>query len=653
MRSAGELALIASIADDLPAGIWVATAPDGRFVYANRAFEEIMGTGPITDVLAGEYAKPYSIFTRDGRPYPEDRMPFVRALQARATVVVDDLVIHRHDGRRVYVRASAKPALDANGTITHIAIVFFDITREVEAEEERTRAKAKEAEVREQLSRVVENAPIILFCFDPNGVVSFAQGHGLRRLGWDPRDVLGRSVFDLFREVPAVCEHARRALSGETGTQRLEMGQARSAVFDTWLTPLQNEAGQLTGVLGVSTDVTDQRRMEAQLERAERLASVGMLAAGVAHEINNPLSYVVANLDLLIAELGKIEDPALQHSVEEKILDARQGAKRVSTIVKDLRVFAGAEESRHGVADVRAALDGALKIANNEIRHRARLVLDCSPVPAVGAEPGRLAQLFLNLLVNAAQSIPEGSAEQNEIRVSTVTDEKGWAKIEIKDTGGGISEDTLPRIFDPFFTTKPMGIGTGLGLSISHAIAVAAGGRIEVESRLGTGSTFQVLFPPAPRASAPEVEVVAAAPPRATDRPRVLVIDDELLILKVIASMLESEYDVTCEFRVDAALGRIRRGERFDAILCDLMMPHMTGMDLYATLLEIAPDQASSTIFLTGGAFTPRAREFLEKVSRATIKKPFDTATLLNELRQHIATLRARSSDASGPTTSG
>src|SRR5580700_7235566 len=179
MRSPDELALIASIADDLPCGVWVAAAPDGGFVYANRAFEEIMGMGPVPDVGVGGYTHPYGIYGRDGALYPEHRLPFVRALQERATVVVDDLVIHRRDGRHVHVRAVGKPMVDGSGTITHVAIAFFDITREAEAQEARTRAE-------ERLRSVVGNAPVVLFALDRDAKITFVDGHGLARLGLAP-----------------------------------------------------------------------------------------------------------------------------------------------------------------------------------------------------------------------------------------------------------------------------------------------------------------------------------------------------------------------------------------------------------------------------------------------------------------------------------
>jgi PAS domain S-box-containing protein len=514
MRSVEELALIAAIADDLPCGVWVSTAPEGRFVYANRAFDEIMGMGPVTNVGVGEYTQPYGIFTRDGAQYPEERLPFVQALRKREMVMVDDLVIHRGDGRRVFVRAFGKPMFDKSGTVTHVAVAFFDITREADAHDARTQAVSK-------------------------------------------------------------------------------------------------------------------------LAHAERLASIGMLAAGVAHEVNNPLSYVIGSLELALRRLAddgtRSQDKVA--AVDELVRNAMQGAERVRSVVRDLKVFSRVQDARPTAVDLRTALQAALHMAHNEIRHRARVERNLLAVPAVWAEEGRVGQVLLNLVINAAQAIPEGDAEKHVIRVATRTAADGWAVLEIGDSGAGIPPEALSKIFDAFYTTKPEGLGTGLGLSICHAIVTDLGGRIEVESTPGKGTTFRLLLPPASR-PVESRPVMTADTPSNAKRASVLVIDDEPLILKMVAQMLAIEHEVTCEPTALAALERIRHGQRFDAILCDLMMPQLTGMDLYESLLEIAPKQAQTMLFLTGGAFTARAQAFLDKVPNATIEKPFDSATLVTRVRQ-------------------
>jgi PAS domain S-box-containing protein len=623
MRSAEALALIATIADDLPCGVWVAAASDGQFVYSNRAFEEIMGMGPVRDVGVGEYAAPYGIYGRDGALYPEHRMPFVRALEERTTVVVDDLVIHRRDGQRVYVRAFGKPMVDAQGVIQHVAIAFFDITREVEAQEARSRTE-------ERLSQVVAHAPVVLSAFDRAGIVTLAEGRGLERLGVQS-DFLGKPVFDLYPEAPAIAQGARRALAGEANSSLVEI---RQGTYETHLSPMLDATGEIVGAIGISIDVTDRRRLEAQLTRAERLASLGMLAAGVAHEVNNPLSFVLTSLELMRQDIatvhGSSPDGALER-LEERLRDATVGAERVRAIVRDLRVLSRVDEQPLRPVDVHAALEASLAIAHNEIRHRARLVRDLAPVAKVMADEGRLTQVFINLLVNAAHAIPEGDAEKHEIRVVTRADSR-TVSIEVHDTGTGIAPEALPRIFDPFFTTKAVGSGTGLGLAICHAIVTALGGRIEIESTPGRSTTARVVLP----AASPTAEEPTDG--HRNDRPKgkrgaVLVIDDEPLIVKVVAEVLAPEHDVACETSGEAALARLRTGDRFDAIVCDLMMPQLTGMDLYEILQEIAPVQAQAMLFLTGGAFTARARAFLERVPGATLEKPFDAEMLRARVR--------------------
>ena len=622
MRSSDELALVAAIADDVAAGIWVATAPEGRFVYANRAFEEIMGMGPVPEVAVGEYAQPYGIFGRDGLPYPEERMPFVQALRARATVVVDDIVIHRRDGRRVYVRATAKPMLDAAGEIAHIAIAFFDITREREAERART-------EMEQRVHEVVAHAPVVLYAIDRNGVFTLSEGRALQVLVRDPGQAVGRSIFDSYPEAPSIAEHARRALAGETVSYVVEF---HGAVFETRLAPRRDESGTIIGAVGVSTDVTERYRIAARLAQAERLASVGMLAAGVAHEVNNPLSYVIGNLELMAAELAA---PAPRTDLlATQTRDALEGAARIRAVVRDLKSISRAEPRTRHAVDVRTTLAVSIDMARNEIRHRARLVVDLEDHLTVWADEGRLGQLFLNLLINAAQAISEGSPESNQVRVGLRRHGEGEVSIEVSDSGVGISPEARSTIFDPWFTTKPDGVGTGLGLSICHAIVTELEGRIEVDSEPGKGTTFRVFLPSHEGRPAGPTDVAAPVPtPPAPRRGRVMVVDDEPMIVKIVSALLSPEHTVVSETQARAALGRIERGERFDVILCDLMMPDVTGMDLYDRIVEIEPEQGRAVLFLTGGAFTAKAREFVARVPNETIDKPFDADELVRRVR--------------------
>jgi signal transduction histidine kinase len=373
----------------------------------------------------------------------------------------------------------------------------------------------------------------------------------------------------------------------------------------------------------------ERRRMQEQLLISDRMASVGTLAAGVAHEINNPLAAVVANLELLTKDVTRLADELgaadRMQDIFEELRDARESADRLRHIVRDLKVFSrSADDERRGPVDVRRVIESSLRMAWNEIRHRARLVKEYGAVPLVRANEPRLGQVLLNLIVNAAQAITEGNVEQNVIRVLTEVDSaSGLVAVEVRDTGPGIPPEVLPRIFDAFFTTKPVGIGTGLGLSICHKIVSGLGGEIQVKSEIGKGTSFRVLLPPTVDEATLPAPLLVVAP--SARRGKVLIIDDEPVIARAIGRSLEREHEVTIESSANVALQQIVGGARFDVILCDLMMPQMTGMDLHRELQRANAEQAAQMVFLTGGAFTHGARTFLDEVPNQRIEKPFDT----------------------------
>ena len=241
---------------------------------------------------------------------------------------------------------------------------------------------------------------------------------------------------------------------------------------------------------------------QAQLRFADRLATVGQLAAGVAHELNNPMAFVLSNLTYMQEELDRGPEqltPEGRKELLSALADAHEGARRVRQIAQDLKVLARPDEGERSVVDLKAVIHGALKIASVAIRNKAQVVEDYQELPPVLGNAARLGQVFLNLLINAAQAIPSGSPEQHQIRVATRAGAER-VTVEVSDTGKGIPTEALERVFDPFFTTKPEGEGTGLGLSISHGIITALGGTIDVESKVGKGTTFRISLPLAPAA---------------------------------------------------------------------------------------------------------------------------------------------------------
>ncbi|MBI5069233.1 MAG: response regulator [Deltaproteobacteria bacterium] len=378
------------------------------------------------------------------------------------------------------------------------------------------------------------------------------------------------------------------------------------------------------------------REMQARLALADRMASVGTLAAGVAHELNNPLSYVVANLSFLAEGVGAAAaagaDPAGE--LRDAVREAREGAERMRGIIRDLKTFSRVEDAIIGPVELGPVLESCVSMAWNEIKHRARFVRELGDVPPVRGNEGKLGQVFLNLLVNAAQAIPEARSDRNEIRLTARMAEDGRVAVEVRDTGTGIAPENLRRIFDPFFTTKPVGEGTGLGLTICHNIVSAVGGTIQVESAEGKGTTFRVLLLPAerPEAEAHATPVVA----RATRRARVLVVDDEPLVGAAVRRALGGDHEVAVVSGARQAIDRLRR-ETFDVVLTDLLMPEISGMELYEAVAQQFPEMAPRMVFVTGGAFTPAARRFMEAHRDRCLEKPFEVASLRELVRRHVA----------------
>jgi len=355
-----------------------------------------------------------------------------------------------------------------------------------------------------RLSFVTEQLPAILWTTDRELRFSSAVGAGLIAMGVAPQQVVGVSLADFFAGDPGAARNLaahEAALRGQGTSTDARFG---ARVYQCRIHPLRDAAGQITGTIGVALDITERKRMESKLIQAERLASMGTLAAGVAHEINNPLTYVMANIGFVSERLPKLvtgdSAPEIAAQLEElttALAEAQEGAIRVRQIVRDLKILARGDEERFGPVDVRGVLESSISMVANQIRMKATLVRELGEVPMVEASESRLGQVFLNLLVNAAQAIPEGDVAKNEIRVRTRTDDNGRAVVTVSDTGAGIPAEVMNRIFDPFFTTKAVGVGTGLGLFICHGIVKALGGEIAVDSVPGQGTAFRVILPAA------------------------------------------------------------------------------------------------------------------------------------------------------------
>jgi PAS domain S-box-containing protein len=560
------------------------------------------------------------------------------------------------DGRRVIVEIALRRIGDGR-------LVSFtrDVTARVEAEDRLLRSEAS-------FRALIERSPDGI-AVHRGGRFVYANSAVARILGIDsPSALVGAPVLDVIHPDDRARAAARiTAMSG--GQPSVPFSEERllrrdGSIVMASIAALRVEFGGEPSIAVIARDVTEQRRMTAQLAQAERLASIGVLAAGVGHEINNPLTYVILRLgaaavlerrmraevqrlhDDLVLVLGDVGarqvlrgDPFVGwlEELAAHLSSAQDGAARIRQIVSDLRLFSRATDEAVAPIDVRVPLERALAMAAHELKHRATVKKELAAVAPVLANEGRLAQVFLNLLLNAVQAIPEGGAEPQTVGLRTAQ-AGAEVVIEISDTGEGISDEVLPRLFEPFFTTKSVGAGSGLGLAVSHGIVVGLGGRIEVESRVGHGSTFRVVLP-ATEAKSTDAPPSPPRPPQTAARnARILVVDDELSLARAVAMLLERHGDVLVESCGEGAQERLARGESFDVILCDVVMPVMSGFELFRWMEERRPELASRVLFMSGGRLGDQERAHSERHPDRWLSKPFDAdrleASVLRVLRR-------------------
>lgn len=372
--------------------------------------------------------------------------------------------------------------------------------------------------------------------------------------------------------------------------------------------------------------IDENERMQQVIAHNDRLTSLGTLAAGVAHEINNPLAYVMANLEYLQSGLTGLAPPT-----PEQIVDLRQvveetlhGADRVKRIVADLKLFSRADRGELEAVNVKSAIESGASISWNQIRARAQLVKELGESPPVSGSSLRLVQVFVNLLVNASQAFPaDRPTDQNQIRVRLGTAPDGMVVIEVSDNGMGIGPDVVTKIFDPFFTTKPIGVGTGLGLSVCAGIVQEMGGSLSVESEVGKGTRFIVRLPPRAQTGSFFVAPKLPSEPLALRGAKVLVVDDEPLIASAIRRLLVPDHEVLTVEGGAEALALIRTDVRFDVIISDLFMPGLDGLQFYNALKQLSPEQAEKLVFATGATDTSQLRLDAALTRRPIIDKPF------------------------------
>lgn len=580
---------------------------------------------------------------------------------------------------------AASSYVDTTRLLTLLGTVAFTYAVAVFFEEERSRTAAKMARSREDFRRLVDRARDAIVVVR-DGTIVYANAATVDLFGFSHDETLdGRPLASVIHsdDRDDMAPVLQRLLRGDTSDETSEASFRRPDGERVTIVIRQVEDvhfGGNEGLLLIARDIREKKRLEAQLRMADRLASVGSLAAGVAHEVNNPLTYVMNNLSYAADCSRAVRHGAPTSELEdalEALDEALDGAKRVQRIVSDLQSFSRESTPEQSRVDLRQVLSSALKMANHEVKHRATLEEDHEEdLPFVWGDEPKLAQLFLNLVINAAQAIPIGDKCAHNITVRTRrigTVETPRILIEVVDSGGGIDEAVLDRIFDPFFTTKPVGEGTGLGLAISHGLVTSMGGSLTLRNNPDRGVTARVELPAmaaqpddprfsltplvalakprilaaaqhtetldidSPALDLDAMETVDTTPPDSSEKPRILVVDDEPYVGQAIRRMLRPTFEVEVVRRGVDALERLTI-DHYAAVLCDVMMPQMSGMDLHAEVARMLPGDEDRLIFMTGGAFTPEARAFLallEKDGRTrSLLKPFDRDAVMAAIEQ-------------------
>lgn len=634
------------------AAILIST-PQGVLVDANEAFLKLSGYS-IEELRTIDF--------NDFYPNPEGRKALLDAVRRKGQLQGYEAQMVTRSGVKVWVSISSR-------SITHLGevcllSVVIDITKRKQYEQE---LRNNEERFRAVFHGVLEG----ILVADENRRFVMANKAICQMLGYTEHELTNLGIWDIHpeKELRRIEQVFRQLLIGGSSlVADIPVKRKNGTVFyaDINATPVVIGDRQL--LMGCFRDVSEKRSLQATLAQSDRLASMGMLAAGVAHEINNPLAYILYNLqsmgeDLpgLVASMkhcykairdhlsdedadaiiGELFNPATFDDLLERTKDALMGTHRIKDIARGLATFSRVEVDDLSEVDLHYAIDCAINMAYNEVKYRARLIKDFGEVPTIWASDGRISQVFLNLIINAAHAIEEGDVEHNEIRIRTWADQNN-VYAEVSDTGKGISTEDVDKLFEPFFTTKGIGLGSGLGLAICRSIVTGFGGEIRVMSAEGYGSQFIVRLPVRKsEREADQLKCVTERPPQPVIRGRILVVDDEPGVRTAIRRMLRNHEIVEVSSGEDAQ-SLLETDQAFDLILCDLMMPRMSGMDLHKWLIARDQPLSNRMLFITGGVFTPKAREYLTTISLPTIEKPFDVENVRKLIDDQVLAARAK-----------
>ena len=559
----------------------------------------------------------------------------------------------RKDGSRFWARLHITTVTDDDGNFIGYCKIAQDMTPIKNIQDE-LRRKNEELEnlidkktdalrlSDARLRVLMENANDGIIVTDLQGKISEANGKMLELFQRPAAEVIGYNYIEFLvaDNERAPKEQDRRKSSGPSIAKNFSIKRPDGSVVEVEFSTSVVKIGDEGVLFSVAHDLTERNRLQRNSIQSEKLATMGTLTASVAHEINNPLSYVLTSVDLLNECMATIDAKNLNEKkpwIEKSLKQIKEGIHRVKVIAHDLKIFSRSRDTeKDSVFNLEPILESSINLAASEIKYRAKVVKEFGKISPVKAHEGRLGQVFLNLLINAAHAIQEGNTNGNEIRVTTSM-HSGRVAVDIRDTGCGIAPEVMKRLFTPFFTTKPFGLGTGLGLTICQNIVQGFGGEITVESKVGQGTLFRILLPGATESvEALGTLVGGTKASEVVRRGRVLIIDDELDLAEVYSQALSQNHEVVIMTNGGRALELLQQDNHFDIILSDLTMPDMTGMDIYRELHRLGSGIEEKIVFITGGVFTPRALEFLRTNKNKLIEKPIETEFLRRLVQEFV-----------------